>query len=177
MSLRYTIPRVTTVNVWRAWLREAGKLGNYKKKLLEDKAFRSEPEGRSRKRVLVLDNFDSARHERLIKEIVGLKAFDCIVLISKARGDDLTNLDDLGLEVAFRPVALHYLDRSDVRTLASQLYDTFDSDLISAAVEKTYNDLLELCIPLTPSNVVMYVSVIHREGGFTRSMLTSLVSM
>lgn len=145
--------------------RDANKIGNYKNRILEDRALR--PSDSKKNNVLLVDNFDPTRHDRMLKELIGLGTFARIILISRARTDDITNLDDLGLDVKFQSLALHYLDRSDIRTLASQLYDTFDGDLISAAVEKTYNDLLDLCIPLTPSNVVMYLSVVHREGSFT----------
>lgn len=153
---------------YEAVYRDSVKLPNYKKKLLDDKSLRpSQAATKTKGKVLLLDNFDIARHERILKEIIGLGTFDRVIVFSRNRGDDITNLDDLGLEAAFQPVFLEYLNRSDVRELASQLYDTFDGDLVSAAVEKTYNDLLELCIPLTPSNVVMYLSVVHREGSFT----------
>ncbi|KTR83849.1 hypothetical protein NS277_07885 [Novosphingobium barchaimii] len=156
-----------TVAGREAVYRDALKLPNYKKKLLDDKAFRSGLLSKPKDNVLIIDNFDVGIHARLLKEIVGINAFEKVVLVARARGDDVTSLGDLGVPAEFRCFNLHYLSRSEVRTLASQLYDTFDGDLVSAAVEKTYNDLLELCIPLTPSNVIMYLSVVHREGSFT----------
>jgi len=33
-------------------------------------------------------------------------------------------------------------------------------------VEKVYRDLLDLRIPLTPANVLMYLKVLYREGGY-----------
>ena len=152
---------------YEAFYREAPKIGVHKKKIIEDKLFQREASSSAKKSVLVIDAFDSASHERTIKEIFGLKVFNRVIIISRARTNEITNLEDLGLGVSVQSYGLSYLNRADVRGLANQLYDTFDGDLISAAVEKTYHDLLELCIPLTPSNVIMYLSVIHREGSFT----------
>jgi hypothetical protein len=143
---------------------DAGDLPDYKAKLMNVEAFKRRDGFKSR--VLVLDNVNVGVHEKLLKEIVGLKTFDKYILLCKRFGEDGSNLSDIGLDVDFEPLTLAQMRREDIRTLANQLYDTYDSDMVAAAVEKTYTDLLDLCIPLTPSNIIMYISVIYREGSF-----------
>ena len=143
---------------------DARELPFYKAKLQALDMFRKRTPGRSR--TLVLDQVSAAVHERLLKEIIGLKSFDRIILISRGTSAGASDITDLDLAVDFIPLTLSQLQREDIRTLATVLYNTFDADMVSAAVEKTYNDLLDLCIPLTPSNVIMYLSVIYREGSF-----------
>ena len=147
-----------------AFYRDANSLPNYRKKLEQDTAFA--PLASGAKKVMVLDNVDLHQHERLLKEVVGLDRFSSLIILVRASKNDLSSFDDLGFGNKFKPLILSHLERSDIRTLAAQLYDTSDSDLISSVVEKVYNDLLDLCIPLTPSNVIMYLTVVHREGDF-----------
>jgi len=147
-----------------AFYREAPSLPNYKKKLLQDSMF---VRTTSNLRVLVLDDFDIAANERLLSEIVSLKAFDrYVILLNRLNSGFVSPLDLSSFGIAFESLILKGLSRSDIRTIAGQMYDTGDEFLISAAVDKSYTDLLELCIPLTPSNVIMYLSIIHKEGDF-----------
>jgi hypothetical protein len=143
---------------------DARDLPDYKAKLSNMDAFKRRES--SIDRLLILDNVNLSDHERLLKEIIGLGAFDHYVLLSRRNSQNGSDLADLGLPIPFEPLVLAQLQREDIRALANQLYDTFDSDMVAAAVEKTYTDLLALCIPLTPSNVIMYISVIYREGSF-----------
>jgi len=145
-----------------AVVRNAPDLPNYAKALRADPVFVGDPASKC----IVIDNIDLDRDERLIKEVIGLKCFDRIFLIAKRGSSSVVENGDLEFGVEFEIFALEQLAREDVRTLASQLYDTYDADLISAAVEKTYDDLLELCIPLTPANVIMYLSVLYKQGSF-----------
>lgn len=147
-----------------AFYRDAANLPNYKKKLEQDIAF--SPIFSDNTRILILDNVSPHSHERLLKEIVGLRRYSKIIIIVKTSEMNYSAMDGFDFSSSFSYVRLGYLTREDIRSLATQLYDTFDTDLISGAVEKVYSDLLDLCIPLTPSNVIMYMSIVHREGDF-----------
>jgi hypothetical protein len=147
-----------------AHYRDATVLPNYRKKLEQDSIFGTLSS--KAERVLVLDNVNPHLHERLLKEIVGIGSFSRIIVVIKTSDTHLPSLDGFEFADQFTPLRLGYLTRPDVRTLATQLYDTSDTDLISAAVEKVYGDLIDLCIPLTPSNIIMYMSIVHREGDF-----------
>lgn len=147
-----------------AAVRDANDLPNYAKKLRDDDFFSSDT-GTAPK-VLIIDNANVKVHERLIKEVLGLEIFSRIFLIVKATSSSVTHAEELSFSTPFEVVSLVNLARDDIRVLAKQLYDTYDADLISAAVEKTYDDLLDLCIPLTPSNVIMFLSVLYKEGSF-----------
>jgi hypothetical protein len=118
--------------------------------------------------VLVLDAFNTDRHERLLKEIIGLQHFTRIVLVLRSSDPTpSTILADGVLGLNFEPLVLSHLDRSDIRSLAIDLFDSSDTDMISAIVEKVYGDLLSLCIPLTPANIIMYLTILHKEGDFS----------
>ncbi len=149
----------------KALLRDASLLPNYKKKLEEGFDEAGFHPGESS--TLILDNVDFGRDERLIKEVVGTNCFDRIVVFCRlslfSTGNSIP-IDQLGMP--FKLISLSHLHRSDIRTLATQLFETSDEDAVSAVVEQVYRDLVTLCIPLTPSNVVMYLRVLFREGEF-----------
>lgn len=147
----------------KAQIRDSQNLPVYKAKLEKDPAFT--PSNSSPSGVIILDNFRFQDHERLLKEIIGIKRFSRIIILAHS-SDGLAQIEDAGIGNDFDVFLLSHLQRSDIRTLASDMYNTSDNDLISGAVEKVYNDLLDLCIPLTPANVVMYLSVIFKEGDF-----------
>lgn len=145
-----------------AYLRDATTLPDYRKKLEQDDAFSTPYKNDA---VLILDNVNLREHERLIKEIVGVKRFARVIFLARvyetsSDGKITYNGDDALV------ITLNNLERSDIRSLASQMYSSSDNDLLSNVVEKTYNDLLELCIPLTPANVVMYLTIVYKEGDF-----------
>ena len=143
--------------------RDANLLPNYKKKLQEE--FPESNDGKPAGAVLILDNLDPSRHERLLKELVGLNYFKRFILCSEARETEgLGTLAADLLPLKANLIILSHLDRSDIRSLATALFDTSDHDLVSTVVDKVYGDLLALCIPLTPSNVIMYLTILHREG-------------
>ena len=145
--------------------RDASLLPNYQKKLREE--FSAGGSIVDDQTTLVLDNFDFENNERLLKEIIGLNIFKRLIILARLNlygiGHSLP-LDQFRLE--FKIASLSGLGPADIRILASQFFETSDVDVISATVEKTYSDLLDLCIPVTPSNVIMYLSILHREGDF-----------
>jgi len=148
-----------------AILRDASLLPNYKKKLkdlFDDLAISS-----SQQPTLVLDNFDFNRDERLLKEIIGLSLFKRLVIFARTNNfgtGDTIPLD--ALPIPFKPLTLGNLDRAGIRALTNQLFETSDSNIISQIVDHVYRDLIDLCIPTTPSNIIMYLSVLHKEGDF-----------
>ena len=111
-------------------VRSAKDLPQYKVALQKDEAFKVKSD------TLVLDNVDLTRDERLIKEIVGLDIFTQIIILANANGGGLASSEDLGFKIDFKLLTLDQVGRSGIRQLASAMYDTYDADLIGAAVEK-----------------------------------------
>jgi SIR2-like protein len=150
-----------------ATYRDANSLPNYKAKLRQEFDI-SANAPLSRAQVLVLDGFADNRHERLLKELVGLQHFSRIVLVLQSNSSiAMTAPTDGAYGLVFEPLLLTHLDRADIRRLASDLFDTADNEFVSAIVEKVYSDLLSLCIPLTPANVIMYLTILFKEGDFS----------
>ncbi|MCW1985157.1 UNVERIFIED_ORG: hypothetical protein M2348_000889 [Sphingomonas sp. R1F5B] len=142
---------------------DAREMPAYKAKLLAMAMFKNTSND---PRTLIIDNISFSNHERLLKEVIGIGSFQRYIFLFRGGMGEGRELIDIEFGVDLVPIKLCHLQREDIRSLASQLYDTFDGDMISSAVEKTYKDLLDLCIPLTPSNIIMYLSVIYREGSF-----------
>jgi SIR2-like domain len=151
----------------RVLLRDASSMPNYKKKLEDQFSLAGFKEDHPQDAILILDNFDFVTNERLLKEIVGAKRFTRIIVLARQ------NLFETGgslpvdhFSTPFKAVSLLHLRRADIRTLTAQFYETSDADTISAIVEKVYGDLVTLCIPITPSNVVMYLTILIKDGDF-----------
>lgn len=154
-----TTPGVT------AALRSAELLPSYKAKLLKE--FNEERASITPSKVLILDDFNSSQHERLIREISALNIFSRIILISQNRpGATLERASSLDAGIEFKRVFIWPVERADIRTLAQKLFDSGDAVFISSIVDKTYRDLVALRIPLTPVNVIMYLRILYREGDF-----------
>ncbi|WP_374322111.1 metallophosphoesterase [Brevundimonas sp.] len=142
---------------------DAVQLPNYRKRLAEQML----PAKGNIKKTLVLDNFDYTRHERLLKEISSLKVYDRIILLVADNG--LRQISPLATgsdDIQFERLFLWGLGRTEIRGLATTLFDTADENIVTSVVDKVYTDLLALCIPLTPSNVLMYLRVLKREDDF-----------
>lgn len=147
-----------------AVLRDARLLPKYKKKL--ETEFSSTISGSVRP-VLILDNFNPERDERLIRELDSSKLFSRLIVMYSSRGlRPATFSDVVGTSFDFKTAYLWTSNREDIREIAKNLFETEDDVYLSRIVDKTYNDLLALCIPLTPSNIVMYLRVLHKEGEF-----------
>jgi len=144
------------------YLRDAVTLPEYRKKLEQDQAFAPPYSGDA---TLILDNTSFRAHERLLKEIVGTKRFKRLIVLSRTYE---SAIDGSILYNDQEPVLVNLgnLERADIRAIAEQMYSSNDPDTISGVVEKAYSDLLDLCIPLTPANVVMYISIIYKDGNF-----------
>jgi hypothetical protein len=148
-----------------AFFRDSNELPNYKIKLQTE--FPDSASVHNNDTILILDNFNLDRHERLIKELVGLGYFGRYVICMQNRSDDLLNgLDVDSFPIRAKVLTLSNLDRSDIRTLSGTMFDTSDDDFVSMIVDRVYGDLLDLCIPLTPSNVIMYLTILQKEGDF-----------
>lgn len=147
----------------RAVFKDALSMPNYRKKLLLDADLTACGEADF---IVVLDNFSALEHQRLLKELVlTFPTCKCIVLNRTLMASG--NLEDDFLDLEFIHYELHGLSRSNIREVVSIVSPSSNPDMTSSIVEKVYNDLLQLCIPLTPSNVVMYVSVLCRDGSFS----------
>lgn len=148
------------------FLKSAEGLPQYKAKLLKE--FEREKGSELAAAVLILDDFHSVRHERLLREICALNVFSRIILCS--RHDPELALERasslVGVALDFKKIFMWPVERGDIRTLAHDLFDSGDVVFISSVVDKTYRDLVALRIPLTPVNVIMYLRILFREGDF-----------
>ena len=151
---------------------DANDLPNYRKRLEIEFGPRAGLEGA----ILILDNLDIDRHERLLKELAGLKLFARYILcshLSESRNSAFVDVDALPIQL--KPLKLLTIGRADIRSLAEILYDTSDHDLLSQVVDKVYSDLTDLCIPLTPSNAIMFLTILHKDGDFNPLNRTQIV--
>jgi len=106
-------------------------------------------------------------NERLMKEAVGTKRFARIILLARQSLFEASGSIPIDpSSMSFKSLSLLNLRRADIRTLTAQFYETSDCDAISATVEKVYSDLVTLCIPITPSNVIMYLTILFKDGDF-----------
>jgi len=148
----------------RVFRKDARALPNYRKKLEAEFPREALAPGSS---ILILDNLDIERDERLLRELSQAGWFARVIAISVKREFRATAQPEAqNLPFDFKAAFLWGIHRSDVRDLASSLFKSSDGPFISEVVEKVYNDLLGLCIPLTPSNVIMYLRILYREGEF-----------
>jgi hypothetical protein len=146
----------------RVLLGDASLLPNYKKKLSENFSQSPDHDG-----ILVLDNFDVATNERLLKEIIGLNLFARIIILARQNLFETARASFSDqFKMPFVAVTLLHLSRADIRTLTKQYFETSDDDATSAIVEKIYVDLVTLCIPITPANVVMYLTILCKDNDF-----------
>lgn len=117
--------------------------------------------------VLILDHVDLERDERLLRELASTAWFTRVIAITVDRDLRPTKpIESKSLPFEFEDIYLWNMSRPDVRTMACLMFDTVDAPLISQVVDKVYADLLGLCIPLTPVNVIMYLRILQREGEF-----------
>jgi predicted phosphodiesterase len=143
--------------------KDARTLPNYKKKL--EQLFPHEVTT-STTSVLILDHFDTDRDERLIKELASLGWFKRIIAVCVNRNNRLSPIAEIDAKLNFTRAYLWGISRADVRSVASKIFESSDDTLLSGVVDRVYGDLLGLCIPLTPANVIMYLKILHREGEF-----------
>ena len=145
--------------------KDARTLPNYRKKL--ESTFPAEAQVADGKAILILDHIDLERDERLLRELAHTKWFSRLIVVYVNRGVRTSLFTaPTNLPFEFVHVYLWNIRRNDVRALASTLFKSQDGPFISAIVDKVYADLLGLCIPLTPANVIMYLKILHREGEF-----------
>lgn len=145
--------------------KDARDLPNYRRKL--ETSFDDSVTSGVDQAVLVLDHFDLEKSERLLKELLATKWFCRIIAVTVNRGIQATRLiDPTSLAYDFQYLYLWGVSRNGIREMAEILFDSQEGNFISRVVDKVYSDLLGLCIPLTPSNIIMYLKILHREGEF-----------
>lgn len=147
-----------------AVLRDAENIANYRKKLLQDVELVDL--AKSANPVLLIDRFSPVDQSRMIKELTSVfPNIRIIILIASSfHGADTENEIS---EITFDQYKLEAFSRSNIREVVNIISDSIDVDFISSIVEKIYDDLLQLCIPLTPSNVIIYASVLCKDGTFS----------
>lgn len=145
--------------------RNARDLPTYRKKVISE--FGSLEAGTDNKPVLIIDDFDLDRDGRTLSEIYDAEVFCRVVIVSVNRGL-LESVSTDVAELPFKPKLYHLwaMSRSGIRQFAETVLETRDSISVERAVSKVYDDLLKLKIPLTPSNILMYLRVLEREGDF-----------
>ena|GEM_PF-3737365 len=147
----------------KALLRDASSIPKYRKAIEKDQELaRNLGEGEF---TLILDNFLVVDHQRTIREL--LSSFGNIKLIVLQRNSQPGTLADSLAELEFTSYTLDGLSRSDVRLVVDTIKPGIGPDESSSVVDKVYSDLLQLCIPLTPSNVIMYASVLCKDESFS----------
>lgn len=147
-----------------AALRDALLLPNYRAKLRP--AFEEFSKKTKRPRVLILDNYNFYRHEKLLKEIQSLELFERYIVFATFRSVNTEPPPSVIGDINAESLFLWSISRSGIREIASGLLDSADSTYLSAVVEKVYSDLLALSIPLTPSNIIMYLKILDKERDF-----------
>lgn len=147
----------------KVFRKDARELPSYRKKLesefssIDAKNFN----------VLILDNFDVERHERLLRELRSTGWFNQYIAIVQNSGPrPIGEVDVSSVGIDFMRAYLWPMSRAGIRTMAAELFQSGDEQFVSGIVDKVYSDLLALCIPLTPSNVIMYLRILYREGEF-----------
>ena len=144
--------------------RDARDIPNYRKKIVRDIEFLKR--NKNKKFTLIVDNFSPVEHQRMLREL--LAVFSGLRLIVLQRQSLISDsLDDEVSELGFLRFQLRGFSRSDIRNVIEVIAQGSDSDSISTIVDKVYSDLLQLCIPLTPSNVIMYARVVCKDGTFS----------
>lgn len=152
-------------NFGKAIVRSSRDLPNYRKKLEAELGI--SVANTEAKYTLILDDFDLERDERLLSELKASGWFPRIIMISVNRRINENVLLEPST-MPFSPKVLYHwaMGRQEIRTFASLILDANDAISEARAVDKVYSDLLALRIPLTPSNVIMYLRVLQREGDF-----------
>jgi predicted phosphodiesterase len=148
-----------------AYRKDARDLPSYRAKL--ETAFPAEARQMGATATLILDHFDVERDERMLHELEKTNWFSRIIAVTV----DRSGLASRPLEPAampFKPrlIYLWAMSRENVRDLSQTVFASADDVFVSRVVDKVYADLLALCIPLTPANVIMYLRVLFREGDF-----------
>jgi hypothetical protein len=140
-------------------IRSAIGLPNYEAKLLRE--LRLEGEGYH---TLILDDVRPT-DSKMLSALRRLDKFERYIFLS--HDESLNNAIDLSDYEKFRYLTLLPLNRVGLSSLADRMASDTSRHLLSGVVEKVYTDLLSLAIPLTPANVVMYLSVAFRDYSFS----------
>jgi len=156
---------MNSVRAGSAIFGDARSLPNYARKL--EREFPTDVTSGQVRATLILDNFDFERDDKLINELMATGWFNRFIVISMNRSSRLSVSEGIAHEnYQFQVLYLWGARRSDVRSLAAALFSSNDQTFLSSVVDKTYRDLLGLCIPLTPANIIMYLRVLYKEGDF-----------
>jgi predicted phosphodiesterase len=141
---------------------DARKLPNYRAKL---KGAMPTDLGAKANNVAIIDNYNPQSDEKFLAELRSLDLFDRYIIFVRP---NLLPSDPVAVpaDFSYRRLFLWGIDRGGIRELAKRIFDSADDNFISVIVNKVYSDLLALCIPLTPSNVIMYLRVLGKEDEF-----------
>ncbi|ARO57156.1 hypothetical protein B2G69_25330 [Methylorubrum zatmanii] len=143
--------------------READLVPKYRKAFQADREisqFAAEDEF-----IFIIDNFSAIDHQRTVREISSAFGNARMIILQKERYSETAT--ELMTSLSFRSYSLRGFTRSNIRSVINTIAPTYNSDDTSYIVDKVYADLIQLCIPLTPSNVIMYASVLCKDGSFS----------
>jgi hypothetical protein len=125
---------------------------------------------------VILDNFDISDHRRLLKYIKESGLYTRYILITAPTGTFKRSAETQIVEVQEFKTVFHWpLSRQDVRKVTRQVFGEISEDYENALVDKVYEDLLSLKIPLSPGNVIMYLRVLLREEHFVPATRIDIV--
>jgi len=156
----YELEKVGTPVLWR----DARTFPNYKAKIVADI---SSSASVGILQTLIFDNFEIEQHSRMLKELAATGLAVRVVLISVNRDVTFSSFADVDhLPFKLTRIYMWPFSRDGVRRLTEVVFETNDEAFTSRTVDKVYSDLLALCIPLTPPNVIMYLRVLVKEGDF-----------
>lgn len=143
----------------RAVVRSAEALANYAAKLKGDLRLKGE-----KYHTLILDDVRPS-HQKLLNALQQIDEFERIIILT--HDTDTGNAFDLSKFGKVQYFRLLPLSREGVRIVAEKVAPLSATSQVPAATTKAYRDLLDLAIPLTPANVVMYLSVVFRDHAFS----------
>jgi hypothetical protein len=149
----------------RVLYRDAREMPNYRAKLEQE--FPSDVKTTNGESVLILDHFDPERDERMVRELEKLGWFKKVIIVTVNRSPMVSR--PLVLDAfPFTPTLLYLwpLSREHIRQAAGTIFSSLDQVFLEKVVDKIYTDLLGLCIPLTPANVIMYAKILLNQGDF-----------
>ena len=151
----------------------ASKIPNYSAKL--EKFYHDEVD--SKVKAIILDDFTHRSHQKMIEAVVNSKRFSKIItIITSPQINSMREIE--GKNKLFESPVFYVwpLDRLRLRALATQVFSPLNEEDVDFAVNKTYNDLISLAIPINPTNAIMYLHILRNEVDFVPLDRISIIS-
>lgn len=144
----------------------ASSTPNYKSKLVE--ALTQATSTMATNIVVLLDGFEVERDQRLVSELKKTGLVSRMIVVSTNRSlNPTTDFEIEKMAFELNRLQLRPLGRAEIRKLCSIFFPHSGDESVATITGKVYDDLLALCIPLTPANVIMYLRILHAEGSYS----------